>query len=74
MSFEYRQVAHKFSPGTVVEKIIREYNHMNMNDSVVALLVDEYREINKDVLPAKMGEEVMIPILLPFYEKHENNR
>ncbi len=72
MSFEYKPITHKFSPGTVVEKVIREYNHPNMSQSVVDTLLKEYNEINKDVLPAQMGQEVKIPVLLPFCEKHED--
>lgn len=74
MSFEYKPIVHKFSPGTKVEQIIRQYNHENMSQEVVALLVEEFKKINEGLLPPVMGEEVKIPVLLPFCEKHEDKQ
>ena len=74
MSFEYKTIAYQFGPGAKVEQVIREHNHPNMSNAVVEKLMAEFTKINKGELPPKMGSEVMIPVLLPFYKDVKNKQ
>lgn len=72
---EYKEYPHTCSSATgTITAVIRQYNHMNMNEDVLQLLVIAFNDINEDILPPKMGQEVMIPVLLPFCEKHDEGR
>lgn len=61
------------SPMNTIEAIIRNYNDMNMSRAILNKLVYEFSEINADKMPPKLGQQVDVPVLLPFVYRHENN-
>lgn len=73
MSFEYHPVVHKFSPGTTIEKILKHYNHPNMSEDAINLLLTEFKTLNEGNLPPRMNQDIIIPVLLPFINKHKKD-
>lgn len=75
MTVEYKTYPYQFSGlnGATIAGIIRQYNHMNMNEDVLKVLVSEFTKINPEAKPPKMGQTVQIPVLLPFCGKHNND-
>lgn len=72
---EYKLYPYTFGPGGgTIEAVIRNFNHMNMHPEVMVILMKEFNLINQDALPPKMGQQVMIPVLLPFCDKHDTGQ
>lgn len=69
----HRTYPYTFSrPGETIEAVIRLYNDMSVDRSVIDKLVHEFSDINQDSLPPKLGQTVQVPVLLPFCFRHEN--
>jgi len=45
---------------------------MNIKSDVIDQLMKEFNTINEGLLPPRLGTEVLVPVLLPFCYRHEN--
>lgn len=70
----YRTYPYLFCrPGETIKAVIRLYNDMSLDDKMIGWLLNEFNQINEDAQPPKLGQQVQIPVLLPFCFRHENN-
>lgn len=70
----YRTYPYTFArPGDTIKGVIRLYNDLSLDEEVIDELIKEFNIINEGALPPKLGQEVFVPVLLPFCYRHEND-
>ena len=63
---EYKTIIHQVGQNDTVTAIIRKYNHLNLQPKFISKLLTRFYELNPDSNPPKMGQHVIVPILLGF--------
>ena len=71
---QYKSFPYTFSrPGETIEAVIRLYNDMSVSRAMINKLVFEFSKNNPDSNPPKLGQTVLVPVLLPFVYRHLND-
>ena len=64
MAYEF--VPHVFAQGHTIEGAIRFHNSLKMLPEHLAMMMEEFNDINKDVFPPVAGQVVKIPIMSEY--------
>lgn len=75
VDLEYKTYPYVFcKPGDTIRGIVRHYNDITIDNETLEWLLNEFKHINKHATPPKLGQQVQIPVLLQYCEKHERKR
>lgn len=77
MTIKCKPVPYKFDPEDDLTDVVSQYNSTSLNDNILKILMEEFYTIN-NTDPAQMGfargDEISIPVLLPFVKQHESGK